>query len=217
MICIISHTQNIQLHFRSFKHPTMYKIHTEYTITFPSVQNSPNSFFKHGRFWWLVLLCLFLWQYWYIAFLHTFSKNLRAHKGGACCWEGDWKGSGAKENRAHLPVASYGWTRRGGSGRTTLNIPEKEILPQRSFGPKVQKYVHKYSEIHRKSIIWALRWNAGHVYKCVFNFLEMAYTNLFSSIRKSSPTFYPQIANNIIYGSHNLIFFHVLMLSWFMF
>ena len=62
---------------------------------------------------------------------------------------------------------------------TTLNIPEKEV---RSNG------VIKYSEIYRKSTLRALFGNAGNIYKCGFNSLEMAHTNLFLLYSKNIST-----------------------------
>ena len=51
-----------------------------------------------------------------------------------------------------------GWTRKGGSLRTTFNIAEKEVAPQ------IWNIVIKYCEHFKKSILWALFWNTGNIF-----------------------------------------------------
>ena len=60
---------------------------------------------------------------------------------------------------------NYGWSRKGGSLRTTLSILEKEVRPKRRFGSPNWHFV---------------------VYTPDFDFFEMAHTRFFSSIRKNS-------------------------------
>ena len=80
--------------------------------------------------------------------------------------------------------------------RTSTVDPEKEVrsgplgtYPKRRFALKegsIQKawnVVNKYFGIQRASNPFSMLWNIGNLYTCDFNFLEIAHTNLFSSIR----------------------------------
>ena len=59
---------------------------------------------------------------------------------------------------AIAPDGKYGWTRRGGSPRTTSNIPEKKVRPERRFGPTNPKYslyiFWNIQKIDPLSIVW---------------------------------------------------------------
>ena len=65
-------------------------------------------------------------------------------------------------------------TRKGGS-------PEKEVLSLQNL-----KYRKSVSGICRNPVQFSIFWNAENVYTYYFNFLEMARTNIFSSIRKTA-------------------------------
>ena len=62
-------------------------------------------------------------------------------------------------------IPQYGRSRKGGSLRTTLSIPEKKVRPKRRFGTPTFE---------------------DNIFASIFDFLEMAHTNLFLLYSKNS-------------------------------
>ena len=77
------------------------------------------------------------------SFLRGFTKRPRSCHWRSCCE--------AALLRSLSQCLLYSWSRKGDSLRTTSNIAEREVRPQRRFSPKHLKYtnVHSYLETNK--------------------------------------------------------------------